>query len=143
MYHIDSVAKTVSAFEYSSTEGALKNQRVLIDYAQDRTLGFPDGMCTDSQGRLWVAGFLGKSVVCWDPITGQRLDQVDIPAMRVTSCCFGGPNFDWLYVTSARYMAGNKELAELPNSGGIFVIKGLGVKGRPAHRFRYTLPALV
>jgi len=58
-------------------------------------------MCTDMKGRDWVAGFFGQSGTCWDRNTGEMVSQVKVPAKRITSCCFGGPNFDWLFVVSA------------------------------------------
>ena len=44
---------------------------VLVDYAQDDGLGVPDGMCVDAEGRLWVCGFYGPGVTCFDPETGK------------------------------------------------------------------------
>ena len=90
MYYVDSLPKKVYAFDYSEQEGTVTNQRACIDYTKDESLGFPDGMCMDMKGRAWVAGFFGQSVTCWDMNTGEMVDQVKIPAKRITSCCFGG-----------------------------------------------------
>jgi len=144
MYYVDSLPKKVYAFDYSEQEGTVTNQRVCIDYTKDESLGFPDGMCMDTKGRAWVAGFFGQSVTCWDMNTGEMVDQLKIPAKRVTSCCFGGPNFEWLFVTSAspaeegerqEFTVQEGEREEFPHSGGIFVVKGLGAQGAPVSSF--------
>jgi sugar lactone lactonase YvrE len=44
-----------------------------------------------------------------------------------TSCCFGGPNLDTLYVTSAMQRI---EPAKQPLAGGLFAVHP-GVKGLP------------
>ena len=135
MYFIDTVPAKVYAFDYDEQEGTVSNQQVCVDYMQDKTLGFPDGMCTDINGRLWVCGFYGPGVTCFDPQTGKQLAQVDLPVYNATSCCFGGPDYDWLFVTSASFATDEEEWVKYPHSGGIFVVKGLGAKGMPASRF--------
>ena len=74
-------------------------------------------MCMDSSGRLWVAGFFsGPGITCWDPATQDKVEQIDIPAHRVTSCCFGGPNFELLFVTSACTNVAKDEWAKFPHT---------------------------
>ena len=63
---------------------------------------------------------------------GKQLHSIKLPARRVTSCCFGGKNFDELYITTSIVGADDAELKRLPNSGSIFRATGLGVKGFPA-----------
>ena len=138
MYYIDSVPRNVYAFDYNELQGTVENRRPLVDFTQDGTLGFPVGMCVDADGRLWVAGFFGACISCWDPADGKRLKIIKIPARRTTSCCFGGPNLEWLFVTSGSEGVDEREWSKFPHSGGIFVVKGLGVRGRPGNRFRYN-----
>ena len=135
MYYIDSFPKKLYSFDFDITEGTLSNQKTAVDYSCDDKLGLPDGMCIDNSGHLWVAGFSGGAVTCWDPSTSAILSQVHFPARKITSCCFGGPNYEWLFVTSATWGSGADELAKFPNSGGIFVVKGIGATGMPANCF--------
>ena len=138
MYYVDSLAKKVYSFDYDESAGTITNQTVAVDYAQDSALGLPDGMTIDAEGKLWVAGFRGGAVTRWDPATGKKLAYIPIPAHCVTSCCFGGPNYDKLFVTSA-YIE-NKESADLqekyPLSGSVFVVEELGVHGFPPQKYK-------
>lgn len=137
MYYIDSTIKSLYTFAYSK-DGSISQQEVLIDYAKDAELAYPDGMCRDTEGRLWVASFGGQRVTCWDPKTNEpeSRDLEDTWCQEDQSCCFGGPNYEWLFVTSARYGADDEELADNPNSGALFVVKDLGTRGTPAHKFK-------
>jgi len=136
MYYIDSYAMCMYSYSYNKDSGLITDKQVLIDYAQDDALAIPDGMCSDDKGRLWVASFGGERVTCWDPTTKERVMTVKIPgAKNITSCCFGGPNYEWMFVTSASLRLTEDELAAYPNSGSVFVIKDLGAKGVPPNKF--------
>lgn len=135
MYYIDSTPNHVYSFDYNLTNGTICNQKILIDFSQHGNIGSPDGMCTDIEGRLWIASFYGGFIICWDGRTGKMLVKVKIPgANNVTSCCFGGPDYSWLYVTSA--LIDVPDPSAEPNAGNVFVIKNLGTKGLPANRFK-------
>ena len=97
-------------------------------------LGFPDGMTVDSEGNLWIASFLGASVLKVSP-KGDVLTRVTFPAARITSCCFGGPDYQHLFVTSASKHAEPNELEAFPKAGALFVVKNTGVTGLPAWDF--------
>ena len=57
---------------------------------------------------------------------------VDIPATKVTSCCWGGKHFDELFVTCCKFPSTEEELTKYPDTGSVFRVTGLGVKGLPA-----------
>ena len=135
MYHIDSLVEKVYSYSYCRQDGSTSNKKIFIDYAQED--GCPDGMCIDTKGRLWVAIFNGQQVICWDPQTKEKLMTLKIPgAKKITSCCFGGPNYEWMFVTSG---SSEEELGEFPNAGAVFVVKDLGAKGSPPHKFKLTM----
>jgi sugar lactone lactonase YvrE len=50
------------------------------------------------------------------------------PVARPTSCAFGGPSLDRLYVTSASIGLSEYELEMQPNAGGLFLVSP-GVQG--------------
>ncbi|KAK7154910.1 hypothetical protein R3I93_009759 [Phoxinus phoxinus] len=132
-YYIDSLAFMVEAFDYNIQTGGLSNRRMV--YKMEKDEGIPDGMCIDTEGKLWVACFDGGRVLRIDPQTGTRLQTVKLPAQKTTSCCFGGKDYSDLYVTSAYTGMDSDSLAKQPDAGCIFKVSGLGVKGIPPYSY--------
>ncbi|XP_075951043.1 regucalcin isoform X2 [Anarhichas minor] len=132
-FYIDSLSLTVDAFDYDSTSGHIGNRCVV--YRMEEGEGLPDGMTVDADGRLWVACYNGGRVINIDPVTGVRLQTVSLPVMKTTSCCFGGPDYSDLYVTSASLGLDQSGRRQQPLAGGTFKVTGLGVKGRPSNSF--------
>src|SRR5512139_952012 len=52
-YYIDTPTREVKAFDYDFDTGAIANPRPVVHIPE--SLGWPDGMTSDRQGRLWVA----------------------------------------------------------------------------------------
>lgn len=59
------------------------------------------------------------------------LTKIKMPAKYTTSCCFGGKNYDVLYVTSASFLPD----ATGPDDGLVFQVTDLGAKGRAPYEF--------
>ncbi|KAL3868868.1 hypothetical protein ACJMK2_041625 [Sinanodonta woodiana] len=137
MFYIDSIPRKVYAFDFDITTGEISNQRTAVNFGGPDTiesLGFPDGMTSDAEGKLWVACYSAGKVIQFDCETGKELRSVQFPAKKTTSCCFGGKNFDELYVTCAK--TGLTELefqTHQPLAGSVFKVTGLGVKGKPMY----------
>ncbi len=79
--------------------------------------GFPDGMCFDVEGRLYVAATLAEQVQVFDTQGHciERLPSGD--SSMPTNCCFGGPDGRTLFVTDSRgerVLAFDLETAGLP-----------------------------
>ncbi len=136
MYYIDTATQAVDAFDYEPGTGAVSRRRHLVEIPPE--VGMPDGMCVDAEGYLWVALWEGWSVRRYAP--DGRLDAVvDVPAARVTSCCFGGAGLGDLYITSAA--PGPEPLARpQPHAGGLFRARP-GVAGLPTDVFRDEVSA--
>lgn len=134
MYFIDTVKNDVRAFDYDLETGAIANERVTVRNDGD---GHFDGMTIDAEGMVWIALFGGGAVKRYDPQTGEHLATIELPVSCVTSCAFGGPDLDQLYVTSGSYRLTAAELAEQPLAGSLFrVVPGvLGVRGVPAFEY--------
>ena len=132
MYYIDSLTRQVTAFDYDLASGDLANPRPAVTLPEDS--GVPDGMTVALDGTLWVAHWGGARVTRWHPRTGALLQTIPVPANLTTSCAFGGPALDQLYITTARYQENGPALAAQPHAGGVFRIQ-TDTRGRPAGVF--------
>ena len=97
LYHADSSSCGIWVHDID-THGNVSNRRHIG--ASAFSTGIPDGLCVDVDGNLWVAHYLGGRVVKLSP-DGTELDELAVPAERVTSCAFGGSDWADLYVVSA------------------------------------------
>jgi sugar lactone lactonase YvrE len=75
-----------------------------------------------------------RQLTRWNPITGQLLAEIPVPAFNVSSCAFGGPDLTDLYITSARKGMNAAQLAKYPLSGGLFCIHTT-IQGMPTFEF--------
>jgi sugar lactone lactonase YvrE len=132
MYFIDTPTGEVAAFDYDDATGEVANRRVAVKVPPEN--GHPDGSTLDADGNLWVAHWDGWNVTCYDVKTGKALRTIRIPCARVTSCAFGGPDLDTMYITTARVGISAEALKEQPLAGGLFRIRP-GVRGIPAPEF--------
>ncbi|MCL6599767.1 MAG: SMP-30/gluconolactonase/LRE family protein [Alicyclobacillus macrosporangiidus] len=132
MYYIDTPTREIVAFDYDISTGAIRDRRVVVRIPEDA--GYPDGMTIDAEDMLWVAHWEGGRISRWDPHSGSLLEEVIIPASRVTSCVFAGPDLTDLYITTARVGLDEATLKLQPGAGGLFRLT-TDVKGSPTFRF--------
>lgn len=85
-------------------------------------LGFPDGLTVDSLGFVWVCHFKSHFVTRHDPLTGEEVLRCSLPVSNVARACFGGPDLNELFVTTA-WHGKEQELPERPLSGDVFRIR--------------------
>lgn len=124
MFYIDTPNRRVDAFAFTPETGAIADRRPVARIAAGS--GSPDGMTIDAEGGLWVALWDGAAVHRY--VDG-RLDRViPLPVSRPTSCAFGGPDLDQLFVTSAWDRLTAEERARQPFAGSLFRIRP-GVRG--------------
>jgi len=120
MYRAESTKGVVFAYDYDITTGNLSNERVFTEI--DRADALFDGAEVDAQGGYWVSLLKAGAVARYDP--DGRLDKrISVPVLQPTKPCFGGPQLDVLYLTTAshRYLPGDAPLGE--HAGGLFAIK--------------------
>ena len=129
LYYIDSPTRRVDAFDFDPASGAISGRRTVVTL----TDGFPDGMCADAVGNLWIALWGGWAVACHDPRTGRRLAEVRVPVEAVTSCCFG--DGDTLWITTASRDLDATGRTQQPLAGGLFRAN-VGVGGPGPSLFR-------
>jgi sugar lactone lactonase YvrE len=131
MYHSDTPAQTVRAYDFDGAQGTLSNGRVFAHFDGDGER--PDGAAVDSEGCYWSAFYRGGKLVRLSPQC-KRLAEYPLPAMCPTMCAFGGEDLRTLYVTTARQQREAAELERLPESGGIFAMR-VNVAGLPEPKF--------
>jgi sugar lactone lactonase YvrE len=131
MYHADTPTRIIRAYDYDAATGTPSNPRVLARFTADGDR--PDGGAVDRDGCYWTAFYRGGKVLRIAP-TGRVLAEYAVPAMCPTMCAFGGRDLRTLYVTSARQLRPDDELARLPQSGGLFAM-AVDVPGLPEPAF--------
>ena len=124
LYENDSALQLTYVFDLDA-DGNARNRRTFLSF--DEGDGYPDGMTIDAEGCLWIAFWEGWCVRRFSP-DAELLETIEVPVARPTSCVFGGPNLDQMYVTSARTGLDADALAMQPNAGGLFLLSP-GVRG--------------
>ena len=132
MYFTDSTRRTIYVYDFDLLSGNIANRRNFITLRANE--GTPDGLTVDEEGCLWVAVWDAWRVSRYSP-QGEELLRIRMPVPRPTSCCFGGPDLDTLYVTSASVRLNEDALRAAPLSGSLFAIKIPGVRGLPETAF--------
>lgn len=132
LFFVDSVACAIFKAEYALTSDKLK---AVTLFAQTPTeLGRPDGIALDQEGGLWVCQFNGACLLHYN-YKGELIDHVAVPVPRPTSCCFGGPDLDTLFITTARFGMTPTELEQYPQAGNIYAIHP-NIRGVARHLFK-------
>lgn len=126
-YYADSPTGLVRAYRYEN--GTLQDPKTFAEIEG----GVPDGITVDAEGGIWVAVAFGGRIHRYLP-DGTLDTVVHVPATMTTSCAFGGPELDTLYITTATENLSPAELADQPLAGGVFACTP-GVRGRRAHRY--------
>ncbi len=130
-YFSDTATHRVDLFDFAAEAGTLSHRRALATFAPEES---PDGMTLDAEGNLWVALWGAGAVVCLDGWTGRELRRIPMPVSQPSSCVFGGPRLDELFITTARAGLSAAALEREPQAGGIFRVRP-GVGGLPARSF--------
>jgi len=130
---IDSPRRTVDHYPWDEAASSAGPPVPLLDF---QTLDLPadavpDGLAIDADDHLWLAVWGGWCLLRVAP-DGAVVARVEMPVSRPTSCAFGGPELEDLYVTSAGAGLDPAASAREPNAGGLFRIRP-SVRGRRAH----------
>ena len=126
MYSVDTVPGVVWSRPYDPATGECGARTQLVRL---RHGGWPDGLCVDTDGNLWVAIWGGAEVRCYTP-AGERLATVSVQAPHPTSVAFVGRERDTLLITTATDQLTVAQLEEFPLSGRLFTAH-VGAVGEP------------
>jgi sugar lactone lactonase YvrE len=131
-YYVDSPERRVDRFAFDAERGQLGERTTAVDLAD--VPGMPDGLTVDADGCIWVAIWDGGQVRRHAP-DGRLLAVVELPLDRPTSCAFGGPALDRLYVTTSRFRLTADQLSAQPHAGKLFCLDP-GTAGKASMPFR-------
>ncbi|MBB4795939.1 SMP-30/gluconolactonase/LRE family protein [Streptomyces nodosus] len=127
MYFVDSATRRIDVLDFDPATGEARDRRPWVSIEDEA--GVPDGLAVDAEGGVWVALWRGGQIRRYD--AGARHDAtLPLPVRQVTSCAFGGPALDRLYVTTGRVEMDGRRLAAEPDAGAVFAAD-VGVCGRP------------
>lgn len=131
-YYVDSLAQTVFRYDWDAQTGVPHDPVSFIEVPGRE--GLPDGLTVDSDGYLWLAVWGAGQVRRYDP-TGRAAGVVELPTPNVSSCTFGGPALNELYITTATLNAARCEQA-----GNVFVAETTARGQRRTSFPRRSLP---
>jgi len=134
LYHADSPEHQIYRYHFDISSGEISNKKL---FAQTPTHCFPDGSIVDAQGYLWNAQWGGSRVVRYSP-AGEIDLIVELPVSQVSCIAIGGPNLDWLIVTSAQHQLTADELTREPQAGNVFVYQLYGISGMAENQYILT-----
>jgi sugar lactone lactonase YvrE len=95
-YYADTLTNSIDVFDYDLETGTLQRRRRFVDFPGE----YPDGLCVDAEGYVWVALSFSGAIRRYDP-SGHQAAEIRMPVTRVTSCAFGGSDLCTLFVTTA------------------------------------------
>jgi gluconolactonase len=84
-------------------DGNVSNERLFFnadDLIKSGKEGGCDGLAVDAGGNIWATGPGGVLIITAE---GKHLGTIET-GESIANCCFGGPQGDYLYMTSDRYL---------------------------------------
>jgi xylono-1,5-lactonase len=93
LYHSDTT-RGVWAHDYD--DGQVTDRRLFVQ----RDDLSPDGLAVDEAGTVWVADVSGSGAARGFAPDGSEVSRVEVPALMVTSLCFGGTDRRDLYIVT-------------------------------------------
>lgn len=137
LYHVDSVAGTLTAWDCDVEAGTLGDGRRLCTVPPE--VGLPDGLTVDDNGDIWLAVWGCGQVWRIDPATGEQTGIVTVPTRYPTSCAFGHRSpatspaaLSTLFITSAAH-------ENAPGGGLVYAVE-VPARGRRSPRFSGDSP---
>ncbi len=119
VYFTDTLEKKVFRARLNS-QGEPGEPELCIDFFT--LAGHPAGMCTDTDGGLWICHFGGARITRFTP-HGEVERELHLPVPNITKCAFGGNKLQTLYITTAATGLSEEDRINYPRSGGLFAVE--------------------
>jgi len=130
-YLTDSPKRVIYVYDYDLKTSLMKNKQIFANIKEED--GYPDGLCIDEEDHIWSAHWAGSKITRYKP-DGSIDKIIAFPVPNVTSCCFGGKDFNMLFITTAEKGLNKEELENAPLSGCTFILE-TDVKGQKPNFF--------
>jgi sugar lactone lactonase YvrE len=122
LFSVDTLRRVVYRRRWDPAAGTWGQRSVHIAFEE----GYPDGICVDAVGCLWVAMW-GIGEVRRHAPDGTVLAVIPVPAPHVSSVTFAGADLDVLVITTSYRDLSAEERLRHPGAGALFT-------GRPGVR---------
>jgi D-xylonolactonase len=116
---IDTLKHAMFVYDYEIETGDISNKKIYIKFREDE---YPDGMAIDSEGGFWVALWGGSKIVHFDSM-GIRIEEIPLPVLHPTSCCFGGSEMKTLFISTSKISLSSEQEKIYPLAGSMFKIE--------------------
>ena len=134
LYNTDTKPGIIWVRDYDARTGAIGERRVHLRIEG----GYPDGLCVDSSGNLWVAVWGAGEVRSYNP-GGDLVAVVAVPCPHPSSVAFVGDQLDLLLITTASRDLSEQELVKYPDAGHLFLAR-VGTAGTPTFAWSASWP---
>lgn len=111
LYYIDSKCNNVRKFLYENN--TLQFVEEVFSISDGTTL---DGMTISKSNKLYIANWGGQQILIFDLSSGKITGAISVPAVNPTSCTFGGPLLNELFITTSGISDDNNSLS------GVYVV---------------------
>jgi sugar lactone lactonase YvrE len=118
LYSTDTAPGIIWVRDYDAKTGAIGARREHLRLDGE----FPDGLCVDSRGNLWVAIWGAGQVRSYSP-GGELLATVEVSCPSPSSVAFVGEQLDVLLITSASRDLTAAELLIYPDAGRLYLAR--------------------
>jgi len=129
LYFTDTPSRRVVRYRYDLASGSIDQPSTFYQF--DPQDGYPDGAAVDAEGNYWIAMYGGSKIVGIRP-DGRRLMDIPLPVSQPTMVCFGGDDFQTLYITSASQGLTPTQLEAEPLAGSVLAVRSNYV-GNPGY----------
>jgi D-xylono/L-arabinono-1,4-lactonase len=124
---------SIYSYQYDRSTGQIDNPTTI--FQPEIGEGKPDGLTVDREDHIWSATWNGGCVWRLTP-DGNIVDQIKLPANKVTSMAFGGPDYRDLYISTAG--GPQRDKADQSGAGKLFRVK-TEIEGKPEYFSRIGL----
>lgn len=106
IYFIDSKVNSIRKFVYEQGQFTLIKE--IFKLEDETTL---DGMCISADNKLFIANWAGSKIIVFDLLKESVINKIPLPCLNPTSCTFGGPDMNQLFITTSSINENNTNVA--------------------------------